>query len=629
MCGIAGIVTARRDETALIERLNRMVKVQLHRGPDGEGRWVGSIGDTLVALGHSRLAILDLTEAGRQPMVSACGRHLLIFNGEIYNYRELREELEGAGARFRTQSDTEVLLQALIQWGDKALPRFNGMWAFAWLDRDAGRLFLSRDRFGIKPLYLYSGEKGLFFASEIKSILEGSGEQFAINTQVVGRYLQQSLLDAQKETFFCGIEALPAGHYMQLDLHGPLGSLPSARSYWVAPVHDAFVGTTAERIEGIRETFFDAVRLRLRSDVPVGVLLSGGVDSSSIVTAMRSILGRDTELHIISAVSGDPRYDESPFIRLVTEHLGCQSHTVPVRVEPYEMFGLLDTITWFNDEPVGSFSNVAHFQLMQRAKELGVTVVLSGQGADELLCGYSKYLGFYLQSLLQTGEWRTALGVLGGFVRRRTVIPQFRLNEAKRYLPRLLRPAGIDIRGPQLKQNGFPLDVGLGRSRVLGRQVADLYRFSVPALVHYEDRMSMACAREIRLPFLDYRLVTMLLPLAPEWKLRDGWTKWVFRKAMEEHLPPEIAWRKDKQHFANPQSEWLKHELREKVESFLNGTLLIAESGLVDKKNLQRRYAAYCRQSANRGTISFKDIFGSIALEIWARRFESNLRFQQ
>jgi len=628
MCGIAGIVTARGDP-ALLERLNRMVKVQSHRGPNGEGRWTGCIGDTLVALGHSRLAILDLTEAGRQPMISACGRHVLIYNGEIYNYRELREELEGAGARFRTRSDTEVLLQALIQWGDQALPRFNGMWAFAWLDRDAGSLFLSRDRFGIKPLYLYRGEKGLFFASEIKSILEGSGEQFTINTPVVGRYLQQALLDAQKETFFCGIEALPAGHYMQLDLHGLLGSLPSARSYWVAPVHDAFVGTAAERIEGIRQTFFDAVRLRLRSDVPVGVLLSGGVDSSSIVTAMRSILGRGAELHIISAVSEDPRYDESPFIRLVTEHLGCQSHTVPVCVEPHEVFQLLDTVTWFHDEPVGSFSTVAHFQLMQRAKDLGVTVVLSGQGADELLCGYSKYLGFYLQSLLQTGRWRTALEVLSGFVRRRTVIPQFRLHEAKRYLPKLLRPAGIDIRGPQLKQDGFLLDVGLGRDGVVSRQVADLYRFSVPALVHFEDRMSMAWAREIRLPFLDFRLVTMLLPLAPEWKLRDGWTKWVFRKAMEEYLPPEITWRKDKQPFVIPQSEWLKHELQEKVEGFLNGPLLIAESGLVEKKNLQRRYAAYCQQSADRGTISFKDIFRPIALEIWARRFESNLRFQQ
>jgi asparagine synthase (glutamine-hydrolysing) len=265
--------------------LSRMVAAQRHRGPDGEGQWLGRVGEFNVLLGHLRLAILDLTDAGRQPMYLPDGSHGIVYNGEVYNYRELRTELEALGVCFMTNCDTEIVLWALATWGEDAISKFNGMWAFAWIDTRRAQLVLSRDRFGVKPLYVYKNRDALFFASEIKSILVGSGEKFAVNARVAGRYIEQSLLGAQNETFFEGIESVPAGHNARFDLSkfAPLSIRP--RSYWT-PITIAERDTEEHYKEEIRNTFLDAVKVRLRSDVPVGVLLSGGVDSSAIAAAM-------------------------------------------------------------------------------------------------------------------------------------------------------------------------------------------------------------------------------------------------------------------------------------------------------------------------------------------------------
>jgi len=601
-----------------------MVSALRHRGPDAEGAWTGRVGQHQLAMGHTRLAIIDLSDAGTQPMFLPDGSHGIIYNGEVYNYRELAEELKAHGIELRSQSDTEVILWALAVWGEAAFAKFNGMWALAWLDRRAGRLTLSRDRFGIKPLYTYQGANAFYFASEIKAILAASDERFAVNSRVAGRFIQQSLLDAQPESFFDGIEALPAGNNLSFDLREE-NSSPRTHSYWTMPEQSSLNGDLRRDAEALRETFFDAVRIRLRSDVPVGVLLSGGVDSSSIAAAMRHALGPDANLHAMSASSDRPEFDEKPFVERMAGHLECPVHYVELRREPAEWFRLLQEAIFFNDEPIGSFSTVAHYLLMQQARQLGITVVLSGQGADEMLCGYAKFLGFYIHDLLRNGRLPSAARVLLGFWKRGTVLSQFEWSEAKRYLPALMRAREIDIRGPLLKEQDFRLDVGLGGAHLPERQREDLYRFSVPALLHYEDRSSMAFAREIRLPFLDYRLAGMLVPLAPELKLREGWTKWIFRKAMEPYLPAPIVWRKDKQGFINPQSEWLKHELRGQVLELISGEMLIARHGLIDQAALGRRYAMYCRQPQERGLISFKDIFNPIVLELWMRRFEASL----
>jgi asparagine synthase (glutamine-hydrolysing) len=263
---------------------------------------------------------------------------------------------------------------------------------------------------------------------------------------------------------------------------------------------------------------------------------------------------------------------------------------------------------------------------MQEAKQQGVTVILSGQGADELLCGYLKFTGFYLHDLARRGRLIKAAKLVAGFARNRNMLGQFEWSEARRYLGKLAKLGEVDIRGPRLREQGYTVAMGLGRGSMVDRQLGDLMKYSVPALVHYEDRCSMAMGREIRLPFLDYRLVNLLLPLDPEWKLRHGWTKWIFRQAIKDLLPPAIVWRKGKQGFINPQSEWLKHELRPAVEKFISGGLLTERLGLMDAKALARLYRRYSSQPPKGGILSFKDIFNPLVLEIWARRFEPFLK---
>ncbi|MBV8055071.1 MAG: asparagine synthase (glutamine-hydrolyzing) [Deltaproteobacteria bacterium] len=623
MCGIAGIASARPDQRSL-DRVRAMTRAQSHRGPDGEGICTTQVGQLAVTLGHVRLAILDLSEIGRQPMTLPDGTGVLIFNGEIYNYWELRQELEREGVAFRTGTDTEVLMWGLRKWGKAALSRLNGMWALAWLDLQTQQMWLSRDRFGIKPLYYLESNKELVFASEIKAILAAVSMRFQVNIRAVGRFVDQSLLDTEDESFFHGIKMLPPGSCLEVDAGGDGRLRTHLLRYWSAPQDDSFCGTLAERIQRVREIFFDAVRIRLRSDVTLGVLLSGGVDSSAIAAMMRSILGTGADLHLLSATSHNPQYDERPYVELMARHLNSPVGFINLTCSPKEWFRLLEEVIYANDEPVGNFSTAAHYLLMQKARDLGITVVLSGQGADELLCGYRKFIGFRLQELLRERRPLKAMSFLAKFVANRVVLTQFEMSEAKRYLW-LLNSPRLDIRGPQLRDANYRVDNGLGTDTLIDRQRQDLESLSVPALVHYEDRCSMAFGREIRLPFLDYRLVSMLLPMDPELKLHDGWTKWIFRKAMEPFLPTAIAWRKDKQGFVNPQGHWLRNELRPTIDQMLDGSLHMVDAGLVDRAALKRRFEIYCHQSPSRGLVSFKDVLNPIALELWMRRFEQHL----
>jgi asparagine synthase (glutamine-hydrolysing) len=550
---------------------------------------------------------------------------LLVFNGEIYNYLELRAELEELGEQFLSRSDTEVLLKALCRWGpEQTVQRLNGMWAFAWLEPGGSRLWLSRDRAGEKPLYWHCGEGGLYFSSEVKALLTLAGRRFALNLQVVGQFLLQSLVDTGLGSLFSGIEQVPAASLGVVDLSRD-PPVPSFKGYWEPrSTEEGAPPELDSRIEILRETFLDAVRLRLRSDVPVGILLSGGVDSSAIAAAAHRLVPSDAPLNLLSAVSGQAQFDESPFIERVARHLGRPVTRVSLDedVGSGRLFGEIESAIWHNDAPIGSLSNVMHRRLMAAARKHGITVVLSGQGADELLCGYKKYLGFHLQHLVRSGRYRDAVATAWRFWRNGTVIAQFRLAEAKRYLPWWLRRAQGDLRGPALA--GYrPLGLGLPPGAdVRARQVADLQALSIPVLTHFEDRMSMAESREVRLPFLDPRLMEMLISMPTELKLRDGWTKYVMRKAIEPWLPPEIVWRKDKQGFVNPEAEWLKRELRDQVLSYFAPDALLFRFGLVDRRALLSRYNAYARQPPGRGAVWFRDIFNPLALEIWLRRFE-------
>lgn len=624
MCGIAGVVSNGLDHNEIHKCLQCANNIQNHRGPDAQGIHIEDKAPYKVGLAHQRLSILDLTDAGNQPMNAFNGQSYIVYNGEVYNYLEIRRELQELGYSFRSNSDTEVVITALQHWGiENALNRFNGMWALAWLNIKENKLYLARDRFGVKPLYYSLNKKGLFFASEIKTILEMTQQRYSLDYQVVGEYLQQSLAESSDKTFFQGIDKIPAGSYAEIDLNSQ-SSLFNLHQYYDLKnnLEDKELQVVdGDLIEQVRELFFSAVSLRLRSDVPLGVLLSGGIDSSSIA----AVIPKTEDIQLLSAVSQDKRFDESPFIDIMARHLNLPVNKVTLDLGADQAFALLDKVCWHNDEPVGSFSNVAHYLLMEQAKELGVTVILSGQGADELLCGYRKYLGFYIQEMLRKSDYKGVIGNIAQFMFNGTVINQFSLAEAGRYLPKRMRPRVPNINGDALA-DFEPQLVGLAPGMdVRARQISDVYKYSVPILTHFEDRMSMAWSREVRVPFLDYRLVELLINLPINMKLNRGWTKYIFRKALEPYLPKAVIWRKDKQGFINPQSEWLKNSLKPNVLDYFQEGSLIFKYGLVKRDQLLELYGRYCRQKPNRGQVWFKDIFNPLALEIWLRQNERHI----
>lgn len=625
MCGIAGIFQT--DQPERIQReLDTMLIVQSHRGPDGLGTSINAVGGGLVGLGHRRLSIIDLSTDAGQPMISACGRYTLIFNGEVYNYRELRVELEQKHQRvFRTSSDTEVILEALITWGPSAFGRFNGMWGIAFLDRRHCELILSRDRFGVKPVYLFAENGRFVFASEIKAILAVARRRFSIDAQTAYRYLAYNSLDATTRTFFTGIQQLPQGHYQVCHFAEGAAELQPPMRYWDFTPEDPALyrdeETLATHLRGLLQ---DAVSLRLRSDVPLGVLLSGGIDSSCIAALMMR-LGGATPPTALAMVSDIPEFSEERFIDIITREVGIPTRKVRMRGDSAEALRLLSEVTYHNDEPVGTFSNVAQYLLMAEAREAGISVVLSGQGADEILCGYRKYTGFYAQDLVRRGHFVKAARLLHGFVRNGSVLNQFHLADAKRYLPRWLHRSSPPPFGAKLHAAAVAQAMGLGRGTLNDRQRADLYEFSVPMLTHYEDRMSMAHGCETRLPFLDYRVVNLLIQAPPDVKLAQGWTKYILRRAMATLVPKEIIWRKDKQGFLNPERTWLANELRPSITDLFDSDMLAYQAGFLDRSKLVPLYQDYCQHWASRGRYSAKDVFYPLALETWLRWFEQYL----
>jgi asparagine synthase (glutamine-hydrolysing) len=622
MCGIIGVISHSDNSD---DRWNHAKAAQAHRGPDGQGEWRGRINKWFIDLAHQRLAILDLSAKGAQPMIHPKTGSLLVFNGEIYNYVELRAELIREGISFEGDSDSEVLLRGLEQWGiAKTLPKLNGMWAFAWLDQSTMQLYLSRDRCGEKPLYISVKNNSLVFSSELKTMLTLLSGRQPLNMQAIGMFLQFGIIDTTKESFISGIDQVTSGSYVTIDLNSDIIS-PKSSMYWHCPVVADNILPWHDFVETLRHQFLESVRIRLRSDVPVGILLSGGLDSSSIAGAAKSLNAH--QLQLLSAVSDDKRFDESPFIDLMTQHLDWPVTKITLPSSPDALFRHIERTTWHNDAPIGGLSNIAHFLLLESAKEQNITVVLSGQGADELLCGYRKFLGFYIEYLVRRGDVITALNVLTEFWRNGSILSQFSLLDAKRYLPAVIRGNQRSVYGPSL--TGLTTtSIGIRRGSTLNeRQLEDVLYYSVPTLNHYEDRLSMAWSREIRLPFLDPSLIELLIPAPAHYKLQRGWTKYAMRCAVEPFLPHDITWRKDKQGFINPESEWVKHRLRQHIiDTYFNEDSYIFQWGLLKRKSLLETYNIYCRQSVGSGSVSFGEIFWPLALEVWLRVFNDYIQ---
>jgi asparagine synthase (glutamine-hydrolysing) len=438
-----------------------------------------------------------------------------------------------------------------------------------------------------------------------------------LERDAVGRFIHQGLSDTTSQTMFRDITQLAASSYLQLDL--PAGRDPKPIPY-APPGYSGDVASLSlsDCIDEVRRLVVDSVRVRLRSDVPIGVLLSGGVDSSSIAAVAHHLRGDRGAPQLLSAISHDPRFDETMHVNAMERHLKQEALKVVISPSTDTLLDDVSTLNWINDQPVSGLSALGHYRMMECARRQGLKVIMSGQGADEIFLGYRKYLGFYLQWLWRRGRRVQAMKVLAGFAANRTVVTQIDLGDAKRYLPWLREEPNLD--GEWLR-GWTAASVGLGTGTVADRQGADLRELSVPALCHYEDRMSMAMGREIRLPFLDSRLVDLMLRAPDQYKLRDGWTKYCLRMAMRTFLPREIAWRKDKKGFSNPQGEWLKHELKNPIREAFGAGGLLSTKGILNSQALLRKYDRYCGQRAGRGSIWYREIFAPFSFELWMRRY--------
>jgi asparagine synthase (glutamine-hydrolysing) len=574
-----------------------MIAIQRHRGPDGEGFFDSPYG----VLGHCRLAILDLSAAGAQPMADHERRYWITFNGEIYNYLELGEELAGRGHVFRSRCDTEVLLAAYREWGRECLLRLRGMFAFAIWDSDERRLFAARDRFGIKPFHYAVRGQGecLAFASELKALL-GFVPTLEINESLAGAFLAWNLLDhASSETMVKGILRLPAAHYLQWSA----GGQPEVARYWDLEVTSSVRSSAAEQkayTAEFRELFLESVALHLRSDVPIGSCLSGGLDSSSIVCAVTAELhARRIAVpgwqHTFSATFHEPAFDERRYVDAVTAATGTTNHQVTP--DGARLLDDLETWLWHQDEPVGGFGVYSQFCVGRLASEHGIKVLLDGQGADEQLLGYRKFILAYGRQLVHSGHPFHALREAICFATGTPLGPSAVL-EGMRYVSewigdaRRLWPRDVPVRPP-----------ALGLSPPLaGRIHADITAFSLPVLLRFEDRNTMAFGIEARVPFLDHVLAECVARMPLELRLRGGWTKRVLRDALKDLLPPTVHQRRSKLGFDTPDAQWVRgpltgwlHEMLERPEHLAR---LVDPCGIKQLLHLHRAKRASARATA-------------------------------
>jgi asparagine synthase (glutamine-hydrolysing) len=551
-----------------------------------------------VFLGHRRLSVIDLSAAGHQPMTDSEGCWLT-FNGEIFNYIELREELRARGCQFRTATDSEVILQLYKEYGEAGFAKMNGMWAFALVDPSKGRAVLSRDRFSIKPLYLANIGHALYFSSEIKQLVPLL-PSVQPNIEVMNVFLDQALLDHGSETFYRDICRLSPATNLVLDLK--TGESTQAKYWdWSEPKR-----TQGDVVEQFRELLVDSIRIRLRSDVKVGVLLSGGLDSSSITMLTKIITGEVKTYSVIS----DSNCSEEAYADAVIEKVGCMG--LKITTDAAQTLEALQRVLFHNDEPFGGLNVVAQYQMMQAIRgESDSTVLLSGQGADEVLLGYLKFFFFYLRELAKGAEFLKASAQVIGCIIHRTVLPQFRFDTARRYMPSARSRAFL---------RGIRDRVRLGRSADLrSLQIADIESYSIPALTHYEDRNAMAFGLEVRHPFLDHRLVEFAVGLPTSEKLNNGWSKYVLRRAVPE-LPNKVRWRRDKQGFPVPERLWLIKECGAMVEKLFRNSVL-ADIGVLDAPKFVECFLQFCAGSKR---IGHSEITRVLIAELWARQFSSS-----
>jgi len=570
MCGIAGFFSPKLMQNEANVQIEQMLQAIAHRGPDSRGTWWNEG----VMLGHNRLSIIDLSHEADQPMIY---KNLsMVFNGEVYNYLEIKKELLSKGYTFNTQSDTEVVMASYLEWGMDCVTHFVGMWAFVLFDKQKNQLFISRDRFGIKPLYYIIEGNEFYFASEFKALKKTPIFSNELNMNQIGRGLQMGWLCYQDETYFEKISALPAAHNMLIKLEDSSISHVDINRYWDVYTGEKSDLSFAGKVEAFREMFISSVDLHMRSDVPVATCLSGGLDSSAIVSAVQHLHPGSAYKSFSIYYNGDGEVDERPFINEVIQKFPS--------IEPYykmpsdeEVRTEFHKAQYHADVPSGGSSFVSQYFLMKLISENGIKVVLDGQGSDEYLAGYMhsyyRLIADMIRNLNLTGACATtnqiasnlsltgskkmahfAKSALTSFASEQSLY-RFEYNN---YYPFLLKEKST--------QSPFYLSDVPGSK--LDRFLYNLtFNTSLPSLLHHEDRNSMAFGIESRVPFLDHRLVEFAFTLNNDEKIQGIETKRILRKAMADILPKAVAERKDKKGFVTPgEVKWLRGPLNHLTE---------------------------------------------------------------
>jgi asparagine synthase (glutamine-hydrolysing) len=553
-------------------------------------------------------------------MCNEDGSSWIVYNGEIYNYLEIRKELENLGHHLKSQTDTEVVLHAYEEWGTDCLRRFNGMWAFAVVDLKSNKIFCARDRAGVKPFYYFYDGKRFCFASEIKALIEIDGFSIEPNEQILADYLFSGLLDHTEETFFKNIYQLRPGEYLFIE-----DNKLTIKSYWDIESKPVCFCKEEDYTERFYELLRDSIRLRLRSDVPIGTCLSGGLDSSSIVCLANRLM---LDAHAIdpklvgkkqktfSSCFENHVYDERNYIELIIQKTNAEKNYVFPKGEGLDED--LSKLVWYQDEPFGSTSIYAQWDVMRLAKGRGVTVLLDGQGGDELLGGYLPSFYYLFREALQRRKWRRLWNELKGFRRYHpTMLTDILFH---RFIPRIRNAMGGKIGWAQESfqkkfLRNFPRPSKFENG--LDNYLYQCFRSTtLPRLLHSEDRNSMAFSLEARLPFLDFRLVEYIFSLPSDLKIKEGVTKVVLRNAMRGTLPEEVRNRYDKMGFVTPEDIWFRTVLKNKIYEIISSKSF-AERGYFVLDRVKEAFEGYCKGKKSIGST----IWRWVNLELWFRTF--------
>jgi asparagine synthase (glutamine-hydrolysing) len=567
MCGLLGSVT---KDYISDDVLKQSLELLHHRGPDNINFKKIDFEKYYVKFGHTRLSIIDMSNISIQPFVSICGNYSLIYNGEIYNFKELKSELIEYGYIFKSNSDTEVLLNTLIQWGSSCLNRLIGMFSFAFLDKKKNSILFARDAFGIKPFFYSYSNKEIFFSSEIKSLINLKQKPITPNLQTSYDYLINKELDSKDQTFISEINQLKPAHFFSFDLKS--GKLSSQVKWWDPNISTNLDITFDEASKKIRELFLESIKLHLRSDVPVGIALSGGIDSSSIASAIKSINPK-FKLKTFSYVTNDKNISEEKWIDIINKDLNAESHKIEIKDN--ELFEDLNDLIEKQGEPFNGPSVYAQYRLFKLVKKEKIKVILDGQGADEIFAGYYGYPGQRILSLIETDgmlsahkfakNWASQLNknyFIAWQYFLKLKFSDFVYRIIRKFMGRSSKPDWLNLKFLKQKisfrENRPILSPDNKGQRVKEALIHSYKSRGLRALLRYADRNSMASSIESRVPFLSLKLVNYVLSLPESYLISEkGLSKNIFRKAMRGIVHDNILDRKDKLGFDTPESAWM------------------------------------------------------------------------